>query len=443
MPTDTPDVVIIPIKVMERYQTVQEYLRGDLSVTEAGIRCRVGERQFFRLTAKVKEAERDKTRSGPKALIHANTGRTGNRARPAETKKKIKELIDATYSDFGPTLAAEKLRERHGFTISSEALRGWMTDWGLWRPKPRKKNGQHREWRERRPVYGQMQQFDGCYHLWFEDRGDPCCLLLSADDAGGRITNGQFVEWEGVFPSFNFWQKYLEKHGKPDSIYLDKHSTYKINAKTLLDDPEARSQFERACQELDIKVIHAHSAEAKGRIERLFETLQDRLVKELRLRGISSKEEANRFMDEVYIDDFNSRFGVEPKEPGDAHRPVSESPVELSRIFSIRTERVVMNDFTIRYRNRFFQLQRTTKRLVRQKERVEVRETEDGAVSIHLRGAQLPTEELPERPKKVKPEPKLLAHKEPWKPAPDHPWRQYGRNQEKKQVAELSANCHF
>ena len=440
MLTETPDVIIIPIKVMERYQTVQEYLRGNLSVTEATIRCRIGERQFFRLVAKVKKAEQDKVRIGPEILIHGNTGRIGNRALSEETKQEVKKLVNSRYPDFGPTLATEKLQELHNFTINSETLRNWMIEWDIWKPKRRRKNGKHREWRERRPLYGQMQQFDGCYHLWFEDRGELCCLLLSVDDATGRITGARFVEWEGVFPSFTFWRKYLKKHGKPGSIYLDKHSTYKINVKTLLDDPEARSQFERVCQELGIEVIHAHSAEAKGRVERVFKTLQDRLVKELRLRGISNKEDANRFLEEVFIDDFNGRFAVEPKESGDVHRTLSESQVELDQIFTIKTERMIMNDFTIRYHNRFFQLQQTTKRLVRQKEKVEVRETEDKTVSIHLRGTQLPSEELPERPKRVKPEPKLLAHRKPHKPAPDHPWRRYGRIQEKKSVATLSAN---
>jgi len=435
MPTETPDIIIIPIKAMERYQTVQEYLRGSLSVKEASARCQIGERQFFRLAAKVKAAETDKQeagQTGPETLIHANTGRAGNRTLSEETKHEVKKLINSHYSDFGPTLAAEKLREQHRITLSKETLRGWMVKWGLWQPKPRKTNSQHRQWRERKSCYGEMEQWDGCYGFWFEDRGEACCLLASIDDASGRLTGARFVDWEGVFPSFEFWQKYLKKHGKPGSIYLDKHSTYKINAKTLLDDPEARTQFERACQELGITVIHAHSPEAKGRVERLFKTLQDRLIKELRLRGISSKEEANRFLEEVYIDDFNNRFAVEPKEPGDVHRPVQETDEELDRIFSIRVERTVMNDFTVRYQGRYFQLLPTTKRLVRKKEKVEVRKSEDQSVAIYLRGGRLPSEELPERPQKAKPQPELLAHtkrdKQQWKPAPDHPWRQYGRN---------------
>lgn len=424
---------------MEQYEAVQEYQRGSLTVKEACIRCQVRERQFYRLVSKVREAE-VKHKSALTALIHGNTGRTSNRRLSERERETIRQAVDETYADFGPTLTAEKLKEDHGIVISKEALRVLMIRWGYWKPKPRKSNGEHRQWRERRSTHGEMEQFDGSYHAWFEDRAEPCCLLATIDDASGEITGLSFVDWEGVFPSFAFWREYLEKHGKPRSIYLDKHSTYKVNSKTLLDDPEMRTQFGRACQELGIELINAHSPEAKGRVERLFKTLQDRLIKELRLRGISDREEANRFMEKEFIPAFNRKFAVAPREAGDAHRPITETSEELERIFSIHTERTVMNDFTIQYKNRFFQILPTTKRLVRRKEKVDVCEWKGGNVILSLRGGTLPSEELPERPVKVRMSKKAPRLNTPYKPAADHPWRKTAINKPGDRATTLSAN---
>lgn len=408
---------------MEQHDIIQRFRTNELSLSEACAQCKLSERQVYRLVAKVKA-------DGIEALIHGNTGPTSNRALDPRQKAKIEKVVRTTYPDFGPTFASEKLAEKHDITVHPETLRTYMTEWELWKPKRRRRNGEHRQWRERRSRFGELEQFDGCQHAWFEDRAPKCCLLASIDDATGRITGLRFADWEGVFPSFDFWSTYLDTHGKPQSIYLDRHSTYKVNTKTLLDDPEARSQFGRACDELGIELIYAYSPEAKGRIERLFSTLQDRLVKELRLRGISSMEEANRYVRDVFIPAFNAKFAVVPRKDGDAHRILTEADTSTrERIFSIRTQRTVSNDFTVRYKGRYFQLQKTSLRLVCRKDKVEVEEREDGGVSVYLRGAYLPMEELPERPKKVQEtarSPKLLAHvKEPKRPAADHPWRRY------------------
>lgn len=199
----------------------------------------------------------------------------------------IVALLTAVYVGFGPTLAAEKLWERDKIKISDESLRTIMIKNNLWKPKPRKRNKQHREWRPRKDNYGTMEQYDGCYHLWFEDRAGECCLLLAVDDATGRITKAWFDYHEGILPTFTFWKAYSEEKGQPTSIYLDKFSPYKINHKAAQDNKELITQFQRACQTLDIQLISAHSPEGKGRVERMFETLQDRLVKELRLENIS------------------------------------------------------------------------------------------------------------------------------------------------------------
>jgi transposase len=426
------DTVTIPAHIMEQHDIIQEFRTHKLTLDEACARLRRSERQVYRLAKKVRDG-------GLMDLIHGNTGKASNRALSEDEEKNIESIVRATYADFGPTLAAEKLDEVHDIKVSVETLRTRMTTWGLWKPKCRKTNGEHREWRERRSLFGELEQFDGCYHAWFEDRAPTCCLLGSIDDATGRITGLLFTDWEGVFPSFAFWGTYLDTHGKPHSIYLDRHSTYKVNAKTMLDDPEARSQFERAMSELGVGVIHAYSPEAKGRIERLFGTLQDRLVKDLRLRGISTREEANRFVEEEFIPAFNAKFAVVPKAEGDAHRPLTEADrTSLDRVFSIRASRTVMNDFTLRYKGRYFQLEKTAIRLVCRKDKVEVEEREDGSIRVYVRGAYLPVSELPERPAKVsdtRKAPKLLAQvKSPWKPAPNHPWRK-GLAQERSAAA--------
>jgi len=407
---------------MERYQSLQLYLRAQATLEETCARCQLGERQVYRLLAKVKKAEQ-KGRSPALAIAHASQGRISNRARPEAVKAQIKKIIAKSYPDFGPTLAAEKLEQRHQIKISKEALRVLLTEWGLWQPKPRKA-ARHRAWRERKALFGQLIQFDGSYHRWFEDRAKQCCLLAGIDDATGQILGLRFVTWEGVFPSFSFWRAYLQAHGKPIAIYLDRHSTYKINTKTLLDDPEARSQFQRAMAELDIDVIHAYSPEAKGRVERLFATLQDRLVKELRLAGIATKEAANEFVAKTFIPEFNQRFAVAPASSGDAHRPLVKTLAELDAIFTIQTSRVVMNDFTLIYKGRYFQLLPTTLRLTRPKDKVQVCEDSAGQIHISLRGATLPFTELPRRPKKSTSTKKAVKTKYQWKPGADHPWKQ-------------------
>lgn len=421
---------------MERHNIITRFRARDISIKEACSQCRLSERQVYRLAVKVQEG-------GLTALIHGNTGRTSNRAMPPSKKKQIEKLVRTLYPDFGPTFASEKLAEDHNLVVSTETLRAYMVEWGLWKPKRRKGNGEHRVWRERRALFGELEQFDGCYHAWFEERAPKCCLLASIDDATGQITGLQFTDWEGVFPSFTFWHEYLETHGKPGAIYLDRHSTYKVNTTTLLDDPEARSQFGRACDELGIDLIYAYSPEAKGRVERLFSTLQDRLVKELRLRNISNRETANQYLREEFIPAFNAKFAVVAREEGDAHRLWSTvEKKSQEQVFSIRAERIVMNDFTVRYKGRYFQLEKTTLRLVSRKEKVEIEEREDTSIRVSLRGAYLPMHELPERPAKVsvkKTTPTLLAHvKSPWKPAPNHPWR--NGLQSKKRVAKVLLN---
>jgi hypothetical protein len=435
MQPETIPTISITSRTMDIHDTIQKILRKEIGIATAAATLGLCERQIYRLLPKVQK-------HGLRALTHGNCGKQSGNAFSEKEIEKVKDIITERYRDFGPTLAAEKLASGHKVIISREKLRTLMRDWGFWKARTRK-SGERHEWRERRSLFGELQQFDGCYHPWFEKRGDSCCLLASIDDATGTITGAMFVDWEGVFPSFSFWREYFTTLGKPCSIYLDRHSTYKINAKTLRDDPEARSQFERAMHELNVEVIHAYSPEAKGRIERLFKTLQDRLVKELRLEGISTRDEANDWVRTVFVPAFNAQFSVIAKNTGDAHRPVTETVVTLDRIFSSRVERVVMNDFTVAHKGVYRQLEKTSIRLVRPREKVEIEQRPDGTSKIYLRGAYLPFHVLPARPTKVTTHPPKRLEHVPTKPAADHPWRKFKFSSQKENEEPTPALLTF
>lgn len=416
----THKLITMSSREISRYEVIMNLVKGRINGAEAAHQCGLSLRQVKNLKRKVKE-------QGPQGLIHGNRGKASNRRLPEKTILKIEGIIRKHYPDFKPTFAREKLKEEYDIVISKEKLRGLMTDWGLWKPRPRRANKQYHSWRARRERYGELEQFDGSYHAWFENRVPECCLLASIDDATGRPTKLQFTDWEGVKPAFIFWKEYLETRGKPVAIYLDRHSTYKQNPKkNVLDNPDALTQFERAMKELDISVIHAYSPQAKGRVERLFGTLQDRLVKELRLQGINAISEANRFLEEVYIPKFCQQFSVLPAKRGDLHRPLAGlDRARSDTIFSIHGSRQVLNDFTVRFKNLWFQLHETQPTLVCRKDRVRIEERLDGSIHMSLREKYLSYEVLPERPKKAVSETVIALAKIPsqWKPPQDHPWR--------------------
>jgi hypothetical protein len=255
---------------------------------------------------------------------------------------------------------------------------------------------------------------------------------LSVDDATGKITQARFEDHEGVIPTFRFWKRYIEHHGKPTAIYLDKFSTYKINHPSAKDNYDLITQFQRACQDLGIQLISAHSPEAKGRVERMFKTLQDRLVKELRLAGISDPETANTFLEEKFIPEFNVQFSVIPEKTTDFHRSLTEyDQKNIDSIFSLHSQRTVMNDFTIQFKNQYFQLDQQQPLTVCRKETIRVEERLDGIIILRLRDKELAYHRLPKRPEKerVLKIPALTTSKPTYRPPADHPWRkQFFRN---------------
>ena len=404
-------------KELSRYEIIKKLLNGEINGTDATKQIGVSVRQIRNLKSKVK-------RYDVKGIIHGNRGRPSNRRISEEKRNRIEEIIKKNYSYFGPTFASEKLEEVHSINISKEKLRQLMIDWKLWKPKPRKQPKKRHIWRPRKDNFGEMDQFDGSYHNWFGD--EETCLLLSVDDATGKITHAKFDINESVVAVFKFWTEYLEKNGLPISIYLDKFSTYKVNHKNAVDNKDMITQFERATNQIGIKLIKANSPQAKGRIERMNKTLQDRLIKELRLANISTMEKANEFLKE-YIPKFNAKFSVLPNRITNLHKPLNRAMrARLSQIFSIQDKRKVMNDYTIRFKTKFYQLNEIQPTTVYKKDIVIVEKHLNGEIKINLKEHYLNYTELPERPKREI-DIKLIAltNRKPsqWRPPADHPWK--------------------
>ena len=406
-------------KEIDRSAVITKLIDHQIVAAEAAEQLGLSIRQVKRLKKRVKKL-------GTLGLVHRSRGRPSKRKIVAAVVDAIVLLLKTKYVDFGPTLAAEKLVEKHHIHISKESLRTIMIKNKLWKLQFRKKSRVHRQWRPRKENYGAMEQYDGCYHHWFEDRSGEQCLLLAVDDATGKITQARFEAHEGVVPTFRFWRRYVESSGKPGSIYLDKFSTYKINHKAAEDNKDLITQFQRACQDLGIQLISAHSPEAKGRVERMFETLQDRLVKELRLENISDPETANIFLEEKFIPAFNAKFAVVPDKPANLHRPLTTiDQKNMDSIFSVHSQRVVMNDFTIQFKNQYFQLNEQQPVIVCRKDTVHIEEHGDGTTLLKLRDKELGYTVLPKRPAKEfkLPIPVLTTAKPTYKPPANHPWR--------------------
>lgn len=413
------EIIQMASKELSRYEVVSKLIDGQINGTDAAKQINLSIRQVKRLKSKVKQF-------GAKGLIHKNRGKSSNRRIDSKIIAKAKTFLKKYYSDFKPTFASEKLKERHKIKLGREKVRQIMIEEKLWKPKPKKENKEYRTWRQRKEYYGQMQQFDGSYHKWFEERSKERCLLASIDDATSQITKAKFVKHEGIKPAFAFWREYAKTKGKPVNIYLDRHSTYKVNHKSLFDDSKVLTQFERAMKNLDIQIIHARSPQAKGRIERLFGTLQDRLIKELRLEEINTVEEANRFLEEIFIPKFNQKFAVLPAKSKNLHKPLTKiDKANLDKIFSEQNTRTVNNDFTIRFKGQWFQLSEKQPTLVLRKSKVMIEERLNQKLFISLKNKYLDYTTLPERPQKaIKMHVTgLTREKQIWKPPADHPWR--------------------
>jgi len=404
------DMVMVRQGELKRLHVIQKVLERVIKQVEAAEILLLSGRQIRRIVKRIRS-------EGDRGIVHQSRGRPSNRRTPDKVKNEVIRLYRAQYKDFGPTLASEKLSERDGIGISDETLRRWLLEAGDWK-KTRKRRG-HRQWRERKSHTGEMIQMDGSHHDWFEGRGPRCVLMGFIDDATGKVF-ARFYDYEGTLPAMESFKRYIKKNGLPMKVYLDKHTTYRSTAKPTiqdeLDQVEPLSQFERALEELGVEVLHAHSPQAKGRIERLFGTLQDRLVKEMRLRGIRTLEEANQFLED-YLPLYNRRFSVCPKEGDNFHRPLPKG-LALDTILCIKTERSLRNDFTVAHNKKLYQIEETIKA-----SKVMVQERVDGSMIMTHKGGSLRFKEITERPVKEKTQLVLMRIRKPRIPSADHPWR--------------------
>lgn len=412
---------------IDRLKVIQNTIDGRFTQAEAAQMLGISVRQVRRVCRKV-EAE------GNRGIIHGLKGRPSNHLLPQWYKDDALELVKLHYSDFGPTFASEKLFENHGYLLSINTVRTVMLGEGLYAAKPHKPK--HRKWRERRACVGMLVQLDGSEHAWFEDRGPKCALLIFIDDATGRILYGRFITVEDTANLMACAKAYLKLHGRPVAFYVDKDSIYKVNRQASIEeelrDETPLSQFTRAMGELDIQMIFADSPQAKGRVERGFRTHQDRLVKELRLAGISDMASANEFLERVYIPKHNAKFAVAPASPANAHRALLPAH-KLDGILCLKLGRTLANDYTLRYKNKFLQLEAKQEVRIRPGSVVTVEERLDGSLHLKFKGAYLRHKAVEKRPYRGfyatnKAELKALA-KPPKGTSVSgrvHPWRRMG-----------------
>lgn len=404
---------IIPMstKELRNLQVVEQVRSGQLTSLEAAARLDVTDRTIRRWKALVAE-------QGAQGLVHASRGKTSPHQIPPAERQHILKLIQAHYPDFGPTLVAEKLLELHGIKRDPTTVRDLMILKGAWTPRSNTRGSQpvvHRQWRERRAHRGELVQFDGSYHDWFEGRGGVAetCLLAAIDDATGQLLHLRFAQHEGTLPVMQFWTEYARQHGLPKEIYLDRFSTYKMTQQVAQDNPDLKTQLQRAMATLGVKLIFALSPQAKGRVERLFKTLQDRLVKELRLRNISSVAAANQFLDQHFVLAFNHKFSCAPRELADFHRPLNiREQQTLPETLCRMEERSTQHDFTVSFKAQWYQLLPTKGLAIRPKDTVLIREYPDHTLSFSIRNKRalvIPIAKRRERRSSVRQLPQTLA----------------------------------
>lgn len=411
------EYLTMTIKEINRFSIVKKLLVKEINGTQAANLLKLSVRQLKRIKAKV-------IIHGAKALLHANRGKPSNRRMPGKERAVIVSIIKKHYPDFKPTFATEKLSENHHIKRDPKTIRKIMIDEEIWKPRRKKKPAYHC-WRQRKDCYGEMLQFDGSYHKWIEDRGPEWCLLAAIDDATGIPIRAIFDFDEGVVPVFKFWKEYVQIHGKPHSIYLDKFSTYKMNQRVAVENHDTQTQFQRAMSQLGIKPITAHSPQAKGRIEKLFNTFQDRLVKEMRLKNISTITEANKFLAEDFLPKYKTKYAVEPVSKTNLHRPLNQKERnELNSIFSKQTTRKVRNDFTVSFNNQWYQLAENQPVTIRKQDTILVEEWIDDSIHFSIRQKYLNCKVITEKPQKMKKTNWIIAAgKRDYTPADNHPWR--------------------
>jgi len=400
-------------KELKQLHVIHKVIDGTLTQMQASGVLSLSDRQVRRIVRRIEAG-------GDRAIQHRSRGKESHNRTPEDIKSRVVRLCQEKYQGFGPTLTSEKLLDLEDISVSKETVRAWLIESGQWRK--RRKGIKHRQWRERKSCFGEMLQLDGSHHDWFAGRREKCVLMAYIDDATSKVY-GRFYEYEGTIPAMDSFKRYIRKYGIPMSVYMDKHTTYKSPAPLSIEDEvngtTPLSEFGRALSELSVEIIHAHSPQAKGRIERLFKTLQDRLVKELTLKGIGTIEDANRCLD-VYLLVHNKRFAVKAKAQENLHRDIP-ARLNLDSVLCIKTMRTLRNDFTVAHNRKLYQIDKG----IRTKE-VTVEERINGSVFITLKDVRLPFREITARPEKPGAAVPVPKHKT-YKPAADHPWNKWNR----------------
>jgi transposase len=384
------DRVVMRESELRRVHVIRQVLARQLTHQQAAEALGLTPRHIRRL--------RDRLRAkGDQGLAHRGRGKPSNRQKPTAFQRQVLALYARHYSDFGPTLAVEQLATHHGLRLSEETLRRWLRAAGIdhFRRRPRP----HRTWRARRAHRGELVQLDGSHHEWLEGRGPRCVLMAYIDDASSRVF-ARFYEYEGTMPALDSFQRYVKQYGIPLAVYADKHTTYRSPAEPTVEEQltgvAPMSQFGRALRELGVELIPAHSPQAKGRIERLFHTLQDRLVKEMRVAGIATLADANRFLP-AWLAQYNRRFTVHPAHATDLHRPLAAG-TDVRAVLALKTRRVLRRDRTVAHGGQLYQILDRVRAT-----QVVVEERVDGTLRMRHQNRPLTYQPILHRPRPVVP----------------------------------------
>jgi hypothetical protein len=414
---------------LARVEVLARVKSRELRLTDAAMLMRLSYRQTKRLWKRYQE-------EGARGLKHRSAGRRSNRAYGGKFRRKILQLVGEKYGGpvgerFGPTLAAEHLASEDGEGMDAETLRRWMLEEGLWSRERRRRR--HRQRRERKEHFGELVQMDGSFHAWLEERGPQGCLMDLVDDAT-NTTLARLGQEETIWAAAGVLRAWVERYGIPQALYVDWKNLYKrcATAQERLRGEEPITQFGGMCAKLGIELIAAHSPQAKGRVERVHGTHQDRLVKKLRRQKIASHAEANAYLEGEYLGEHNRRFAPAAARPEDYHRRAPGAR-ELEKVFRLESERVISDDWVVRYGNRFFQLEPRSEHYAPARGRVVVCEWPEGRVAIEYRGHTVPWREIPAREGPRSAEVKRIRERSPvptaqivkrrWVPPADHPWR--------------------
>lgn len=409
---------------LNRSKVIQMAEEKRITQKEGASRLKISERHFRRLLARYRTG-------GDRALVSGHRGKPSNQRMAESKRKRILEFIsDPQYKGFGPTLMTEKLAERAQVTVSKETVRQMMIAAGMHKPK-KKKRQRAQPLRPPRPQRGELVQLDGSYHAWLEDRAPKACLLF-VDDATSEILAGKFTQQETFFAYGQLCKEYFTQIGLPLAFYSDKFGVFRINASNVVH-TDAVTQFGRAMIDLGIDLICANSPQAKGRVERAFGTLQDRLIKEMRLANICDYEQANAFLPTFFFH-YNHKFAVLPRSKQDAHRPL-DPQLNLDLIFSIQDTRIISKDLQIQFNRVIYQIQTTRPAYALRDREVLAALDPDGQVSFYLNQQLLSVKEFHRQPKQAEIVSSKALEQAPYVPPPDHPWRTYGKKLNGKPVS--------